>query len=282
MRATARACGGALLLAALLAFSTAVPGRDGQAAAPAAIDRDAAFASSQAAVGRRLDDFVFTTAEGESRRLSDYRGKPLVLSLIFTGCTQSCPLTTERLADAAAEASKIFAASRYRIVTLGFDSQNDTPARMRAFAASHGVRAQNWEFVSADPGTAYALAEQLGFLYAAQAGGFDHLAQTTIIRADGTVYQHIYGAEFDPPALVEPLKALFLDEQAVASPIAGLIERIRLLCTNYNAATGHYGFNFGIFFGLLIGALSLIAILIVLIRAARRSYRVASPPRPST
>lgn len=281
MIALGRVRNGAIALAAALVGLAVVSALASQTPVLAAIDREAAFASSQAAVGRKLDDFVFTTADGVTRRLSEYQGKPLVLSLVFTGCTQSCPLTTERLADAAEEASKIFGPSRYRIVTLGFDSRNDTPARMRAFATSHGIRAANWEFVSADPGTVYALAEQLGFLYLAQAGGFDHLAQTTILRADGTVYQHIYGAEFEPPALVEPLKALFLDERAIASPIGGLIERIRLLCTNYNAATGHYGFNFGIFFGLVIGALSLIALLVVLIRAIRRAYRVAPPPRRS-
>lgn len=263
------------LFALLLAWPSA-------GVADSALDRNTAFAQSQAAVGRVLDDYAFTTAENETRRLSDYRGKPLVISLVFTGCTQSCPITTEALANAVEQADKVLGPSRYRIVTLGFDSQNDTPARMRAFAASHGIRARNWEFLSADPATAYALAEQLGFLYTAQAGGFDHLAQTTIVRADGTVYQHLYGAEFEAPALVEPLKALLLDEQATSSPIGSLIERIRLFCMSYNAATGHYGFNFGILFGIGIGAVSLGGILFVLIRAIRRASRAAPlPKRPA-
>lgn len=271
----------AFALAAVLIMTTAASLRSSDAAVPTKTDREAVIAYSQGAVGRKLDDFAFTGADGANRRLSDYRGKPLVLSLVFTGCTQSCPLTTEALAGAVSEASKVFGPSRFRVVTLGFDAENDTPARMRAFAASHGIRAGNWEFLSTDPGTAYALAEQLGFLYVAQAGGFDHLAQTTLVRADGAVYQHIYGADFEPPALVEPLKALLLDAEATASPIGGLIERIRLFCTNYNAATGHYGFNFGILFGLIIGAASLLGMLVVLIRAIRRTYRVTEPPKRS-
>jgi peroxiredoxin len=38
------------------------------------------------AVGNRAPDFTFTTADGGTRRLSDYRGKPLVLHFWATWC----------------------------------------------------------------------------------------------------------------------------------------------------------------------------------------------------
>lgn len=244
---------------------------------PDPADRAAVIAYSQSALGRTLDNFVLTGESGVTRRLSDYRGKPLVLSMVFTGCTQSCPITTDSLANAVDQATSVFGPSRFNVITVGFDSLNDTPARMRAYASSHGIRADNWEFLSADPGTAYVLAEQVGFVFAPDASGFEHLAQTTIIRGDGVVYQHVYGAEFEPPALVEPLKALLIDGDSSFSPIGALIERIRLFCTNYNAATGHYGLNFGILFGLVIGAISLGVLFFILVRAARRAYRPAPP-----
>ena len=90
-------------LHALLAIVTAC------VVAPAtALDYDAAMNASQAAVGRTLDDYAFTDGDGRRVRLADFRGKPLVVSFIYTGCGQVCPTTTkfvDRVVGAAADAS---------------------------------------------------------------------------------------------------------------------------------------------------------------------------------
>ena len=70
------------------------------------------------------------------------------------------------------------------MLTLGFDARNDTPAHMAKFAVTQGVNFDNWRLASADAVTLSALLRDLGFSYAAVAGGFDHVTQTTILDRD--------------------------------------------------------------------------------------------------
>ena len=74
------------------------------ASAPAvALDYGTAMRESQAAVGRTLDDFALTDGDGRRVRIADFRGKPLVVSFIYTGCSQVCPTTTRFLDKAVRE-----------------------------------------------------------------------------------------------------------------------------------------------------------------------------------
>lgn len=255
-------------LAAILSLSPAVA----KTARPSSADPKAVIAYSQAAIGRTLSDHRFVTAQGNARLLSDYRGQPLVVNLIYTGCVYSCPLVVEALDRANDIARKALGPDRYRIVTIGFDPRGDTPDRMRAYARSRGIDDPNWDFLSADATTAAAFADELGFLIEESSAGFEHIAQISVIDADGRVYQHVYGADFDPPAVVEPLKSLLLKGGAAPASVAALIERVRLFCTTYDSALGRYSLDYSIVIMLVIGGGILLGIGTVLVRAAWRAF----------
>ena len=245
----------------------------GAVAAPSVFDRDAVISYSQAAIGRVLGDYELVDTDREPRQLSGYRGKPLVINLIYTGCTYACPLTVQTLGAAADVADEALGAGRFNIITVGFDSRDDVPARMRAYAASLGVDSVNWDFLSADQATADRLADELGFVIAPSPAGYEHIAQVTVVDSAGRVYQHVYGADFEPPALVEPLKALLMSGEAAPPAVAGLIERIRLFCTLYDPASRRYQFDYSIFFALFAGALSLGILLFIILRSGIRAFR---------
>jgi protein SCO1/2 len=256
------------------------PARGGSGdAVPSIFDRDAALDYSQSAIGRSLPDYTFVDTETKTRRLSDYSGKPLVVNMVYTGCIYSCPLVVQALYDAVDVAEEALGGDRFNVITVGFDTDTDTPAQMRAYARSRGIALDNWEFLSTDAETAARLAGDLGFLIMESPGGFEHIAQTTIVDGTGRIYQHVYGAEFEPPALVEPLKNALLAVPGSAPPLAAIIERVRLFCTNYDPASGRYAFDYGIFVGLIIGGIILIGLLVILVRSARRAFR-NPPPVP--
>ncbi len=79
---------------------------------------------------------------------------------------------------------------------MGFDTRNDTPQRMRSFAREHGAGGDNWHFLSADSKTLDELTAAVGFSYFSSAGGFDHMAQVTVIDKNGKVYRQVYGGGF--------------------------------------------------------------------------------------
>jgi len=248
-------------------------------AVPSVFDSDAALRFSQSAIGRKLPDYAFVDTENRARRLSDFSGKPLIVNMVYTGCIYGCPLVVQALYEAVDVASEALGNDRFNVITVGFDTDTDTPAQMRAYARSRGIAIDNWDFLSTDADTATRLAADLGFLIMESPGGFEHVAQTTIVDATGRIYQHVYGAQFEPPALVEPLKSALLSEPGSVPPLASLIERVRLFCTNYDPASGRYAFDYGIFVALIVGGVTLIGLFFILVRSARRAFRGLPPVR---
>jgi protein SCO1 len=251
-----------LLLAALPAWSHG----ESHKAAPV-FDRDAAFNASRAAIGNVTGDYSFRDRGGRTIKLSAFMGKPLVVSLIYTSCPHFCPMITQALARAADIANDAVDVANFNIVSIGFDTAADTPVRMASFAKSQGLDAVNWRFLSTDRKSVDSLARDLGFAFAASPNGYDHLAQTTIIDADGRVFHQVYGTGFEPPFLVEPLKNLVFGRASQLTSLDGLINRVRLFCTVYDPATGRYGFDYSLFIVIGVGSLCLFGVGFVVVRA---------------
>ena len=236
----------------------------------ARLDPRAAIERSEAAVGRMVGSYMLMDSKGAQLALADYRGKPLVISLVYTSCSSVCPATTQHLIGAVAEARRILGASGFAVLTLGFDARNDTPAHLAQFAAVQGIKPDNWRLASADGVTLSALLRDLGFSYAAVAGGFDHVTQTTILDRDGTVYRHVYGDDFPVQMLVEPLKDVVYGT-ATRFTARGLLDRIKFICTTYDPGAGRYRIDYGLMFGSVIAALSLAAMAGLIVREWRRT-----------
>ena len=242
-----------------------------ETALPSGFDAEAAIAYSQAAIDRALGDASLAGSGGEVVHLSDYRGKPLIVNMVFTACIQSCPLIVQSLYRSVDVAQETFGENAFSVVTIGFDSKTDSPEQMRAYARSQGVDLANWRFLSGDPETIDRLTKTLGFIYFPLPRGFDHLAQTSVIDSEGRIYRQVYGANFNPPAVVEPLKDLIFGRAAELTSLDGLINRIRLFCTLYDSKTGRYGFDYAIFIGFGIAVLTLSGVATVLVRGWRSS-----------
>ena len=236
-----------------------------------AFDGDEALRVSQAAVGRRLSDHSFLNRNEEEVTLSDYSGKPLLISLIYTSCYYSCSVFTRYLGEIVDVAREALGEGSFSVVTIGFDAVNDSPGRMALYASGQGIDNPDWSFLSGDVETLQALTSELGFTYAASPKGFDHMAQVTVIDANGAVYRQVYGDRFEPPALVEPLKELVFGLDPTSSRIDRWVDNVRLFCTIYDPSTGRYRFDYSIFVALIIGVLCLASIAIFIVRAWRQS-----------
>lgn len=218
-----------------------------------------ALQASQDAIGNQLSDFRLVNADGRGVSLKEFRGKPLVLSLVYTSCYQICPMTTRHLAKVVEKAREALGIDSFSVALLGFDSQFDSPQAMKHFAKKHGVDNADWSLLSADADTINALTKELGFLFFSSPNGFDHIVQATVIDADGKVYRQVYGEVFDTPLLVEPLKELVLGRpQPNQTLISDLINKVRFFCTNYDPASDSYHFDYSLFIGMIIGGLIII------------------------
>ena len=241
------------------------------ASADEGYDREAALAASQAALGRQLGDYEFRNTDGQQLSLSELRGKPMVVSMIYTSCHHVCPLITQNLEEKVAIARDAFGDDQFNVVTIGFDWRVDTAEQMRLYATSRRIDQTHWYFLSGDAPTIEAVAKDLGFQYFASAKGFDHLSQTTIVDADGRIYRQVYGQDFDTPALVEPLKDLVFNTPKAAGLIEHWVDTFRFFCTVYDPNSGRYLFDYSILMTIFVGILCLGAILTFIVHEWRRS-----------
>lgn len=242
--------------------------------ASAGYDADAALVVSQQVIGSTLKNLEFTDSQGRTVSLADYRGKPLLISMIFTSCHHVCPAITRHLRDAVNEARAALGDDSFRVITAGFDTAIDTPDAMRVFGARQDVHDPDWSFLSGSEETMNALVEATGFVYFPSPRGFDHINQVTLVDRDGVIYRQVYGAAFELPWLVEPLKELVFNRpQADSHLLSDIVGRVKLFCTVYDPNTGRYRFDYSLFVGIAVGAVIVLAIMIWLLLEFRRSRR---------
>ena len=234
-------------------------------------DYDTALKISQGAIGKQLGDYSFTGANGEKLSMQSFRGKPLVLSMVYTSCYQICPMTTRHLSKVVEKARDTLGKDNFAVAVVGFDTPVDTPDAMQYFANKQGIHDKGWNLLSINAEEVNALSKDTGFIYFPSANGFDHLIQATIIDADGKVYRQVYGQVFETPLLIEPLKELVLGHPSQNQTFfTELSSKIKLFCTIYDPVRDGYYFDYSLFLGILIGASIILFVSIFSVRELRK------------
>jgi protein SCO1 len=255
-----RAC--AIATLSIFHAFAATPADDGRGVTPAGLDQTAALRVSQSVVGKSIPDFTLLDREGRAVRLSQYRGKPLLVSFIYTGCFQVCPLTTRSLQTAIAAGRSAFGTNQFNVVSIGFNQPADSPQSLKAFALQYRIDQPNWEFLSPHASIVDPLTRAFGFTYQATPAGFDHVLQVTLLDAEGRIYRQIYGDELSADAIGEPIKQLLSNAPvAQAFRLDDLIDRVRILCTVYDPKTGTYEVKYNLLLEISGGVVFLLAVL---------------------
>jgi protein SCO1/2 len=138
-------------------------------------------------------DFSLTDHEANPFRLSQLRGRAVLLSFIFTACPGPCPMQTAahvRLAKRMPEAVR----SRTHFVAVSIDPANDTPARLREYGAKRGVDFAHWTFATGTVDDVQAVldAYHIGKTRAPN-GELIHTLVTHLIAPDGKLVQTYLG-----------------------------------------------------------------------------------------
>ena len=84
-------------------------------------DREAALAISQGALGKTIGNYTFRDVKGQNFSLESLRGKPLVISLIYTSCHHVCPMITANIEKHADIAQEALGEDSFSVVSIGFD-----------------------------------------------------------------------------------------------------------------------------------------------------------------
>ncbi len=241
--------------------------------------QDAAFEFSRSVVGKRPVDHVMLDQDRRRVTLADFRGKPLLVNFIYTGCFQVCPTTSRALNGAVKAMRKRFGSDQFNIVSIGFDQPTDSPASLGIFAAQQRVDVANWRFLSPRAEDVPALARDFGFSYVRTPIGFEHTLQVSILDAEGRIYRQVYGDGFAADALGEPLKQLIAGNLLEDNQGWGdLIGRVRILCSVYDPVSGEYRTDYTLYIEVAGGITFVLAMLWFVLsewRSRRRYKRLA-------
>lgn len=251
-----------------------------RAATPSEDQSVAAVRVSQAAIGRSVSDWPFTDQDGKPVRMSELRGKPLVVSFMYTGCFQVCPTTTQFLKRATQSARDSLGAGSFRVVSIGFNQPFDSPEALAEFATKQGINHPDWRFLAPAQADVTAMLAEFGLSVKATTAGFDHVIQASVVDANGVIYRQVYGDAFDLPMFIDPIKQLLSGQAEKAVSVENIWLKVKLYCTVYDPRSGKYKFNYSVFVELFAGLTFLGAMIGYLVHGLRSRRAKPTPPNP--
>ena len=170
--------------------------------------------------GDDIPDFGLVNQDGKRVRMSQYKGKAIVLTFVYTRCPQpdQCTLMSTNFAaiDRQLQAQPDIYAKTH-LLTISFDPDYDTPRVMRSYGASHTGRYsdetfQHWEFLTGSKDEVKGIAQFFGMRYFHDTESADeqviHSLRTAVISPDGKLVKLYRGNEWKPAEIISDLTSL--------------------------------------------------------------------------
>lgn len=271
----------ASLIVALVAIAPLLARADGQPAAEVPASA-APEALRDVGLDQRLNqpvplDLTFRDETGQPVTLGSlFRGKPVVLSLVYYRCPMLCTLVLNGLLSAM-RALPFDAGKEFDVVTVSIDPE-DTPADAAQKKAAYLAQyrrpgaAEGWHFLTGDAGAIERLARSVGFRYRydAEHKQFAHAAGIEVLTPKGIIARYFFGVEFAPRDLKFGLM------EAAENRIGTPIDQLLLFCYHYDPDTGRYS-TAVLSVIRAAGILTLLGLAGFIVRAVRRERRRTRP-----
>jgi protein SCO1/2 len=165
-------------------------------------------------VNERAAPFALVNQNGKRVALCDFRGKAIVMTFLYTSCTDVCPLLVH---TAVTVDSKLTAEERKRVrfVAVTVDPVRDTPAKLKAFMKSRGLDESRWQLLTGDvAGVTRAIADYGVLVRPAPRGDFVHNSVFIVIDAAGVERTEFHGVATPPSAIVEAVRMVLREPLA--------------------------------------------------------------------
>lgn len=157
---------------------------------------------------------AFTLVDQSGRPVSaaQLRGAIVVVSFVFTTCSDSCPIVTAKMAEIQRLLGKDFG-PRVRFVSISVDPLTDSPERLRAYAAKFGADVPGWSFLTGTPQQIDEVVRRFGAVARrGDNGAVEHLFLTSLIDAQGRLRVQYLGYRFDAREMLADLRALLAEK----------------------------------------------------------------------
>ena len=162
--------------------------------------------------GEPVPDTVLRDENGQPRRLTDWRGRAVAVTFVYTRCPMPdfCPLVERQFAEAQRRiASDRTLADAVRLVAVSVDPGHDTPDVLRAHARARGADPRLWTYLTGTPESIDDVASRFGVSVMREgddAAPLTHNLRTAVIDPRGRVVKIYSGSDWTATMLVEDLR----------------------------------------------------------------------------
>jgi protein SCO1/2 len=173
--------------------------------------------------GSMLPDYTLTNELGNVIRLSDFRGKVLAFTFIFTRCPYPdfCPRMTDLFARAQKTLStQTDAPKNLRFLSISFDPEHDTPELLRAYAERQHYDPSHWTLATGAWDQLEPLTGHFGLIFGRDVPPekMEHNLRTVVVKPSGKIQAILPSNEWQLEDLIREIRAAASVEQSQQNP----------------------------------------------------------------
>ncbi len=171
-------------------------------------------------------DYNVTDQNGRSLKLADLKGKPWVLSWMYTRCPDPnmCPLVTVKFANLQREVAAAGIAGDVRLVLISYDPSYDTPERLKRYGEQRGIKFEMQPetlMLRADLNQFRALLSEFQIHFKpSTTGQFSHGYELILVDDQGRFVRDHQGNIWDNAQVTADLQRLVAEQRGEAAPAA--------------------------------------------------------------
>jgi protein SCO1/2 len=164
--------------------------------------------------GEAVPGFKLVNQSGKRIELKQFRGKPLLITFIYTRCPfpDYCLRMSHNFAQVMQNLQKdpkVFANTQ--LLSISIDPDHDKPADLRSYGESYvgsmDPKFEHWQFASGSPDEVRRAADFFGLAYNSKDGQIVHNLSTALIGPDGKVLKVYSGNGWKPQDVARDFEA---------------------------------------------------------------------------
>lgn len=155
--------------------------------------------------GEDVPDVTLINQNGHRIDLKQFRGKPLLLTFVYTRCPfpDYCPRISNNFAQVLQQLQKNPAAfADTQLLSISIDPEHDTAAVLREYGERYvgfvDPKFQHWQFASGSPEQVRKAADFFGLAYNTKDGQIVHGLSTVLVGKNGKVLKVYSGNAWKP------------------------------------------------------------------------------------
>ncbi len=155
--------------------------------------------------------FQLTSQDGARVTSETLRGRPFVLTFIFTRCPvpNFCPRISHNFATLQkAIKSDPGLNGKARLLSITLDPAFDTPQILKSYAESQKADPGLWTFATGEPAQIETLTQGFAVFVQPEGGTLSHGLATALVGSGGSVVKIWRGNDWQPPEVLEALRKL--------------------------------------------------------------------------